>query len=406
MSYPAQSLTPGRRLELILLFGVLTVFTPFAVDMYMPAFPAIAREFHTPIAAVEHSLAAYFLGLTIGQAAVGPLSDRFGRRYPLMIGLALFVLGSVACALAPNPWALDLARFIQACGGCTGTVLARSCVRDIFAPDEAARIFAHMLLIISVSPLFAPLFGGWLLLVASWRMAFWIQAGLALAALLAIVLRLPESHGGSAERRLHPLAVLKDYGAILINRHFFGYVMAITLASAGLYVYLTGWAHVVIDIYGIRPQYFGFTFLLNGLGLIVSSQATARLLRHRPAHRLLRFALIAQAGAGAMALLFGLTGWGGLFGLLPWLFLYCALVGAVNPTGSGLALTEFGQSAGMASALMGILMYGGGTLASLVMGAFTVTSPAPMAALICLCGLAGLAVNLFATPKPLPPDPF
>ena len=157
---PAFALTPARRFELIFLFGVLTVFSPLAIDMYLPALPTIARDFHVSISAIEHSLASYFLGVAVGQAVVGPLSDRFGRRVPLLAGLGLYVLGSAICALAPGPLSLDAARFIQAMGGCAGSVLARACVRDIFPPGEASRIFAQMLLVLSVSPLFAPLFGG------------------------------------------------------------------------------------------------------------------------------------------------------------------------------------------------------------------------------------------------------
>ena len=179
----ASSFTALRRAELIVLFGVLTVFTPFAVDMYMPAMPTIAREFHAPTAAIEHSLASYFLGLAVGQAVVGPLSDRFGRKLPLLIGLVLYVVGSLACALAPGPLTLDTARFFQATGGCAGTVLARACVRDIYPPGDASRIFAQMLLILAVSPLFAPLFGGWMMLVADWRWIFWGAGGTGAAGL-------------------------------------------------------------------------------------------------------------------------------------------------------------------------------------------------------------------------------
>ena len=392
-TFKARDLTALRRFELVTLFGVLTVFTPLAVDMYMPALPTIARDFHVSIAAVEHSLAAYFLGLAIGQAVVGPLSDRFGRRTPMMIGLGLYVLGSMACALAPGPLTLDAARFAQATGGCAGTVLARACVRDIFPPGHAARIFAQMLLILSVSPLFAPLFGGWLMLVAEWRWIFWIQAGLALPALLAVAARLPETHPGSS-RAIHPLAVARDYWAIARDKCFLGYVLSATFAGGGLYVYLTDWSHVVIDQFGVAPQYFGYTFLLNGLGLIIVSQATARILHHRPAPRVLFWALITQTGAAIMALLFAWQGWGGLYGLLPWLFLYPAMLGAINPTAAGLAMTGFGESAGMASALMGILIYGGGAIASMIMGAFNTQTPVPMTALMLICSVAALAVQL------------
>ncbi len=141
MSAPAESFSRARQIELILLFGILTVFTPIGIDMYLPALPAIAAEFHSPIAAIEHSLAAFFLGLCLGQAAIGPLSDRFGRRQPIIIGLGLYVLGAAGCALATGPPSLDAARFIQAVGGCAGTVLARACVRDLFpAPSRRAHL--------------------------------------------------------------------------------------------------------------------------------------------------------------------------------------------------------------------------------------------------------------------------
>jgi len=380
-------MTPARRFELIALFGLLTVFTPIAVDMYMPAFPAMAREFGVPVSAVEHSLAAYFLGIAIGQAVIGPLSDRYGRRWPLLLGMLLYAAGAAACALAPGPLTLDAARLMQALGGCAGTVLARACVRDIFPAGEAARIFAQMLLILSVSPLFAPLFGGWLLLVADWRMGFWIQGGLALVTVIVLVFRLPESHPGS-DRPLHPLAVARDYWHILSNRHFYAYVTPVLLSCCGLYVWLTGWSHVAIGMFGVSPQNFGYTFLLNGIGLVVTSQAVARWLKHRPARLFFTGSIAIQAAAGALALLFAWTGWGGFWGILPFTFVYCALVGVVNSTGGGLAMTEFGHSAGMASALMGMVIYAGGTLGSLGMGSIHAQSPVPMTLLMCLSGIA------------------
>src|SRR3984885_12468300 len=148
---PSDSFTRARRIELIALFGVLTVFTPIGIDLYLPALPTIARDFRAPIASIEHSLAAFFLGLCLGQAMVGPLSDRFGRRWPILAGLGLYILGATGCALAQGPFTLDIARFVEAVGGCAGTGLARACVRDLFPPQDAARIFAQMLLILSVS---------------------------------------------------------------------------------------------------------------------------------------------------------------------------------------------------------------------------------------------------------------
>lgn len=394
---PSESFTHARRVELICLFGLLTVFTPIGIDMYLPALPTIAHQFNSPIAAIEHSLAVYFLGIAVGQAMIGPISDRFGRRWPILSGLALYILGCGGCALAAGPLSLDAARFVQATGGCAGTVLARACVRDLFPPGQAARIFAQMLLILSVSPLFAPFVGGWLMTLTGWRALFWLQGASALLALLLVLIQLPESHPGS-DRRLHPLHVLKDYWVIAKDRRFFGYVAPATISGAGLYIFLTGWPDIVIRMFHVAPQYFGFTFVLNGVGLIFFSQGTAKWLQHRPGKPLLFAAIIANAFCGIMALVFAFAGWGGLLGLIPWMFLYCSLMGSINPTASGLAMHSFGHAAGMTSALIGIFIYGGGTLASLVMGAFNPTTPIPMTGLICLCGVTALLTYLLFTP--------
>ena len=393
-------ITGIRRIELIVLFGVLTVFTPIGIDLYLPALPTIARDFGTPIAAVEHSLAAFFLGLCIGQAVIGPLSDRFGRRWPILGGLALYILGATGCALAQDPITLDIARFVEAVGGCAGTVLARACVRDLFPPDQAARIFAQMLLILSASPLFAPFVGGWLLPVTGWRSLFWLQGGAALLTWGVVWRMLPESHPGS-DRRLHPLHVLKDYWDILSDRRFFRFIIPSTLTGAGIYVFLTGWPHVVIDIFQVRPEYFGFTFVLNGIGLVVFSQGAAWWLKQHPGEPLFFGCLVTTAVTGLLALGFAFLGWGGLYGLIPFLFIYCSMIGPINATAAGLSMRDFGHAAGMASALAGILLYGGGTLASMAMGSFvTPTTPMPLTGLMALFGFLGLGMYLLFRPRP------
>ncbi|HKQ11715.1 MAG TPA: multidrug effflux MFS transporter [Rhizomicrobium sp.] len=398
-SFTRVNITGFRRIELIALFGLLTVITPIGIDLYLPALPTIARDFDVSIAAIEHSLAAFFLGLCLGHVMIGPLSDRFGRRWPILGGLGLYILGAIGCALARDPITLDIARFVEAVGGCAGTVLARACVRDLFPPDQAARIFAQMLLILAASPLFAPFVGGWLLPLTGWRSLFWLQGGAALLTWGFVWKLLPESHPGS-ERRLHPLHVLKDYWTILRDPRFFRFMIPSTLTCAGIYVFLTGWPHVVIDIFGVRPEYFGFTFVLNGIGLILFSQGAARWLKHRPGEPLLLTCLIANAVTALLAMGFTLLGWGGLWGLLPFTFIYCGLVAPVNATAMGLALRDFGHAAGMASALAGILLYGGGTLASMAMGSFvTPATPMPLTGLMAACGLGGLLTFLLFRPR-------
>ena len=192
------------------------------------------------------------MGQVDGRSPVRPL--RAALAHPDRAGCSTS-LGAAGCALAQGPLTLDAARFVEAVGGCAGTVLARACVRDLFPPQQAARIFAQMLLILSVSPLFAPFVGGWLLPLTGWRSLFWLQGGAALLTWGFVWWLLPESHPGS-DRRLHPLHVLKDYWTIARDRRFFRFVIPATLTGAGLYVFLTGWPHVVIDIFHVAPAIF------------------------------------------------------------------------------------------------------------------------------------------------------
>jgi DHA1 family bicyclomycin/chloramphenicol resistance-like MFS transporter len=211
---------------------------------------------------------------------------------------------------------------------------------------------------------------------------------------------LPESHPGS-DRRLHPLHVLKDYWAILRDRRFFRFMIPSTLNCAGIYVFLTGWPHVVIDIFGVRPEYFGFTFVLNGVGLIIFSQGAAHWLKNRSGEPLFLIALTISAATTLLALGFTLWGWAGLWGLLPFTFITCGLVGPVNATAMGLAMRDFGHAAGMASALAGILLYGAGALASMAMGSFvTPATPLPLTGLMALFALASVVTYLLFRPRP------
>jgi DHA1 family bicyclomycin/chloramphenicol resistance-like MFS transporter len=272
-------------------------------------------------------------------------------------------------------------------------------VRDLFPPDQAARIFAQMLLILSASPLFAPFVGGWLLPLTGWRSLFWLQGGAALLTWGVVWRMLPESHPGS-DRRLHPLHVLKDYWDILSDWRFFRFIIPSTLTGAGIYVFLTGWPHVVIDIFAVRPEYFGFTFVLNGIGLVVFSQGAAWWLKHHPGEPLFFGCLVTTAVTGLLALGFAFLGWGGLYGLIPFLFVYCSMIGPINATAAGLSMRDFGHAAGMASALAGILLYGGGTLASMAMGSFvTPTTPMPLTGLMALFGFLGLGTYLLFRPR-------
>jgi DHA1 family bicyclomycin/chloramphenicol resistance-like MFS transporter len=392
-----QPLSGGRRIELIAVLGALTTFGAMSIDMYLPALPAIARDFHTAIGQAENTMATFFLGYAIGQLFFGPMADRFGRKPPVMFGLVFYLLMCAACALSASVEMLMAARFFQAVGACAGGVIARACVRDIFGPEETPRVFAYMLLVLSVAPLFAPFLGGYLLIWASWRAIFWFQFGIGALATIATALRLPETHGG-AHRRLHPFILAADYMRILRDRDFTAYALAGAVSNASLYAYVTGASHVFIDMFHIAPQNFGWFFAFNAIGIIGMAQVAARLVRGRLPEGIMLNGQFAQVIAGAILVLISLTGWGGVYGLGASLFLFLSCNGAINPMSAGAAMRHYAVNAGMASAMLGTLMFAVGFVASLLMGAIPATTPLAMACIMAGCAVAALVIHLLMRP--------
>src|SRR6185503_15041541 len=234
-----------HRTELVVLLGAVTAFAPLSIDMYLPALPALGLEFGASPGRVQLSVASFFLGLAVGQGFYGPLSDRFGRTRPLYVGLSLFVLASIACALTPSINFLIAVRFFQALGACSGQVLSRAIVRDLFEPREAVQVFSLLVLVMGVSPVLAPLLGGQILQWFPWRTIFWVIAALGMAGLIGSLVRLKETHRG--ERKPLILGrVMRTYGDLLRDRAFVGYVLTGGLAMAGMFAYIVGSPYVFI----------------------------------------------------------------------------------------------------------------------------------------------------------------
>lgn len=383
----------ARRIELIVVLGALTAFGALSIDMYLPALPSIARDFHVPIGSAEHTLASFFLGFAAGQAFFGPMADRFGRKPPLYAGLVLYLAMCAACALSASVEMLMVARFFQAVGACAGGVVARACVRDLFGPNETPRIFAYMMLVLGVAPLIAPFLGGYFLIWANWRAIFWFQFVFGGLVAIAVAIRLPETHGG-AHRALHPFVIARDYARILGDRRFSAYALSTAVSNASLYVYLTGSAHVFIDIFHVAPQHFGWFFGTNAIGLIGTAQIAARLVHGRLPEHIMLNAQIAHVFAGVLLIVVALSGIGGVFGLGAALFVFLCFNGAINPMATGAAMRPYATNAGMASALLGSLNFVVGFTLSLLMGAFNAATPLPLAALMAGCAATGLLLHL------------
>ncbi|MBA6062022.1 MULTISPECIES: multidrug effflux MFS transporter [Pseudomonas] len=377
-------------LRMVLILGALSAFGPLAIDFYLPAFPAMAQAFATDEKHVQATLAAYFLGLSIGQLAYGPVADRFGRRKPLMFGVTVFTLASLACAYAPNLDTLVLARFVQALGGCAGMVLSRAIVSDKCDPVASAKVFSQLMLVMGLAPILAPMLGGVLVNVAGWQSIFLTLGLFSAACLLAVSLGLPESMPEDMPRQ--PLSgALRQYLRLLADRVFLGHAVTGGIAIAGMFAYIAGSPFVFIKLYGVPAEHYGWLFGANAAGFILVAQVNARLLAKRGPAFLLARAVWLYLGAG-LALL-AVAAWRptALWPLLVPLFICIASLGCIIPNASACAMSGQGARAGSASALMGCVQFSVAAGAAALVGLLHDGSAVPMALVICLCGV--LAVS-------------
>jgi len=360
--------------------------------MYLPGLPRIAREFGVTAAQTQLTLSIFFVGMAAGQALYGPVCDRVGRKAPLAAGCVVYVLASLGCAFAPSITFLIGLRLLQALGGCAGIVIARSIVRDLFAERESARVYSFLTLVMGLAPVLAPLAGGQLLAVAGWRSIFLSLAGFGLGCLALVLVALPETLPEARRSRGGLGNVLRRYAELLADRRFVGYALAAGLIYAGMFAYIAGSPFVIIELYGVAPQDYGWIFGANALGLIAASQLNRRLLLRYSGDTILKAALASMMVAGLLLVLVAASGVGGLAGLLVPLFVCVAGVGLVGPNATAAAMAPYGRMAGSASALLGTGQFIVGAASSASVGALDNGSAVPMAAVIAGCACAAVAV--------------
>ncbi|WP_044874143.1 Bcr/CflA family multidrug efflux MFS transporter [Pseudomonas sp. LFM046] len=379
--------------RILLLLGALSAFGPMAIDFYLPSFPAMAEAFTTDVEHVQLTLASYFIGLAFGQLLYGPLADRFGRRPPLLLGVTIFTLASVACAHAPSLEWLIGARFVQALGGCAGMVVARAVVRDLCDPIASAKAFSQLMLVMGLAPILAPLGGGVLLELFGWQSIFWGLALFSALVLLGIAAWLPETLSGATPRA--PLSgALGQYRRLFGDWQFLAYGMTGGLAIAGMFAYIAGSPFVFIQLYGVAPEHFGWLFGTNAAGFILVGQVNTVLLRHRgPAFWMRRVVWVHFVCALALLLVSSLRT-ESLWPLLLPLFGCIASLGCILPNASACAMAGQGQNAGSASALMGSLQFGVAAGAAALVGALHNGSAVPLALVISLCACGAVACAL------------
>jgi DHA1 family bicyclomycin/chloramphenicol resistance-like MFS transporter len=378
--------------RLAIVLGALSAMGPLAIDMYLPALPTISRDLGASPAAVQVSLAVYFIGIALGQAFYGPLSDRLGRKPALYSGLIVFALASVGCALAPTIEVLVVSRFLQALGGCAPLVIPRAVVRDQFDERGSVRMLSTLILVMGAAPILAPLLGGQLLTAFGWRSVFWLLTAYAVVWLLLAMALLPESLPPARRRREPFSAVLAVYGALLRDRVYLRYVLVGGLVFSGLLAYIASSPFVFIELFHVAPERFGLFFGMNAVGLIAASQVNGWLAVRMDPRRILRLVLPVSVGSGVLLLVDAATGFGGFAGILVPLFLYIATHGFVMPNTTALAMAPHGRVAGSASALLGTIQFVLGATAGAVVGLLGNGTAVPLAAVVAGCGLAAWSV--------------
>ena len=380
-------------LRIILILGALSAFGPLAIDFYLPGFPAMAIYFGTDEKHIQLTLAAYFLGLSLGQLAYGPVADRFGRRIPLLVGVSLFTLASLACAFAPNLEWLIGARFVQALGGCAGMVLARAIVSDKCNAVESAKVFSQLMLVMGLAPILAPMLGGVLVNGAGWQAIFLCLTVFSALCLTAVAIGLPESMPADHPRQ--PLSgALRQYANLFKDRVFIGHALTGGIAMAGMFSYIAGSPFVFIKLYGVPAEHYGWLFGTSAAGFILVAQVNARMLRKFGPAWLLSRAVWVYLAAGLIVLGISLLRTEQLWPLLVPLFVCLASLGCIIPNASACAMNGQGRRAGSASALMGFLQFGVAAGAASLVGVLHDGTATPMTMVISLCGV--LAVSAMA----------
>lgn len=381
-----------KKFYLILILGLLSAIGPLSIDMYLPAFPNIAKNLHSTVAHVMLSLSSFFVGISAGQLVYGPLLERMGRKKPLYAGLCIYLLASVGCAAATSVDALILFRLLQALGGCAGMVAARAIVRDMFEVKENAKIFSLLMLVVAVSPIIAPTLGGYITAAFGWRYVFVVLIGVDLLILVGVYFLLPESREPNPDFSLRPAAITRNFVDILKHPQFYTYALTGAVAYGGLCAYISGSPHVFMELFRVSEKQYGWIFALIAIGIISASQLNNLALRRSTSESIIKAALSCQSCIGIAFAVLAFAGWSNLYLTVFLIFLFLGCQGFVFPNASALSLANFGHNAGSASALMGGVQMSFGAGASALVSVLQNNTALPMAGMMAACSCGALSV--------------
>ncbi|GGM02809.1 Bcr/CflA family efflux MFS transporter [Nakamurella endophytica] len=388
---PRTTAAPGT--GLLLALGALSAFGPLCLDMYLPALPDLAASLHSTASAAQLSLSACIVGLALGQLLVGPLSDRWGRRGPLLVGVAVFVVASAACAVTPTMWLFVVLRLLQGASGAAGIVLGRAIVADHWTGRAAAGAYALMAAVNGFSPVLAPVIGGQVLRVGDWRTVFWVLAGIGVALLLLVVLAVPESlpPGRRSTGRLS--TSFAGFAVVMRDPVYLGWVASGTLVAGAMFGYISASPFLLQDGFGLSPQLFSICFAINAVGIAATSQLGRVLVRRRRPATLLTASAV-QCLAGALLLAASLlVGWG-LWPVLVGLFVMVSALGLGMPSASALSMDRHRTVAGSAAAVFGAAQFALAAVAAALVGIGNRAAGSALAVTALTCAVLALATVL------------
>ncbi|WP_028297951.1 multidrug effflux MFS transporter [Olivibacter sitiensis] len=368
--------------------GSLMAFTSLSTDMYLPALPEMQKDLHGNM---ELTITGFLIGFSLAQIFWGPISDRFGRKRPLILGMLLFIIGTIGCAMSYNISHMIFWRVVQAFGGCTGPMISRAMVRDMFGINKAAQMLSTLMIIMAVAPIIGPLLGGQLLKISSWRSIFWFLAVVGVLMLVCII-RLPETLPPQKRQDTSLGNTFLKYKQLLSNRKFMKYTLCVTFFYVGAYAFIAGSPFVYITYFGVEPQYFGLLFALNILGLMGLSFANRRLITRYKLDTLLRAASFIAMVAGIILAVLVKSDISGIYGVLTAVFFFFSMNGIIAATATASALDGVPEMAGTASALLGSLQYGSGILSTVLLALFGDGTPWTMSWIIALFTIACAAM--------------
>lgn len=390
---------PRRTGALIAVLGALTAVAPLATDMYVPGFPQMGSSLNAGDSAVQLSMTAFLAGMVLGQIVIGPLSDGLGRRRLLLSGTSAFAVLTLLCAVAPSIQVLVAARFLEGAAGAAGMVLARAVITDWFHGADIPRYFSLLSLVLGVAPVAAPVIGGAILSVSTWRAVFLVLAAVGALLVLAVLAEVPESLPPDRRHTGGLGSTFRVMGGLLGRRPFLGYVLTLAFGSGALFAYIAGSSFVFENVYGVSATRYSLVFAVNAIGMLLAGAAFGVLARRVRMNTLLTAGVaIAVAGVIAQVVLIATVG-AGLTGTWICLFVTLAGIGMIFPAAMSLGQTLGREAPGAASAVMGGTQFLLGALASPLVGLFGTGSATPMAvvmvgALVC----AALSLTLLAPP--------